>query len=261
MVLRASSFPTPRAPRSLPGRASVAATSSLLLAGYAVREARRAVTDIRAMRERGRQVPALELDAEFPGWSPVRRMAILGDSSAAGHGLRGPDDSVARRVARALRDADGRATILVCAAVDGADLRAVIGEQVAAAADAEVVLIGVGANDAIRGHGPVRVARETAELLERVRVVAAPEASIILVTAPDLSVAPGLPSSVRRPLGVSCRTTARAQAAVADRFGIAVVALPKESLGPEVFGTDGFHPGQLGHERTAAAILRLLAVR
>jgi lysophospholipase L1-like esterase len=207
------------------------------------------------MKVRGREVPALDLDVVIPGDEPTRRVAVLGDSSAAGHGLSDPDLAVGRRVCHALVEDDGRATELTSLAVDGADIRCVIDHQLEAARDAEVVLVGVGANDAIRRHTPVRVARELAELFEALTRIAAADARIVLVSAPDLSVAPALPPILRGPLGWWCRTTARVQAAIAEQHDIEVVALPREMLDPEVFGDDGFHPGALGHERTAAAII------
>lgn len=241
--------------RSLPGPAPLALTSTVLLgAGFLVREGTRAAVTVRTMKERGRGVPALDLDLQLPGRPPVRRVAVLGDSSAAGHGLSEPDEAVGRRVCRSLAARDGRSTVLRATAVDGADIRCVIDHQLEAARDAEVVLLGVGANDAIRRHTPIRVARELAELFDAIREVAAPEVEIVLVTAPDLSVAPALPSILRGPLGWWCRTTARVQAVIAEQHDVQVVALPRGVLGPEVFGDDGFHPGAIGHERTAAAI-------
>lgn len=250
---------TPGSGRPLPGPAPLALTSTVLLgAGFLVREGTRAALTVRTMKERGREVRALDLDLQLPGRPPVRHVAVLGDSSAAGHGLSNADEAVGRRVCRALAERDGRATDLRALAVDGADIRCVIDHQLEAARDAEVVLLGVGANDAIRRHTPVRVARELAELFEGIREVAAPEVTIVLVTAPDLSVAPALPSILRGPLGWWCRTTARVQAAIAAEQEVQVVALPREILDPEVFGGDGFHPGPIGHERTAAAIIEWL---
>ncbi len=250
---------TPRSSRALPGPAPLALTSTVLLgAGFLVREGTRAALTVRTMKEQGREVPVLDLDLRLPGRPPVRRVAVLGDSSAAGHGLSDADDAVGRRVCRALAERDGRATDLRALAVDGADIRCVIDHQLEAARDAEVVLLGVGANDAIRRHTPVRVARELTELFEAIREVAAPDVTIMLVTAPDLSVAPALPSILRGPLGWWCRTTARVQAAIAEQQDVQVIALPREALDPEVFGDDGFHPGALGHERTAAAIVERL---
>ncbi len=224
-----------------------------------MREGTRAALTVRTMKERGREVPALDLDLQLQGRQPLRRVAVLGDSSAAGHGLADPDEAVGRRVCRALAEQDGRATHLRALAVDGADIRCVIDHQLEAARGAEVVLLGVCANDAIRRHTPVRVARELTELFDAIRDVAAPEVTIVLVTAPDLSVAPALPQILRGPLGWWCRTTARVQAAIAEQHDVLTVALPRSVLDPTVFGDDGFHPGAIGHERTAAAIVERLA--
>lgn len=247
---------TSRRPGPLPGSVPLALTTTVLLGtGVLVREGTRAALQVHAMKAAGRRVPRLELDLDLPGTDPLRRVVVLGDSSAAGHGLPDAELTVARRVARTLVELDGRRTALVVAAEDGADLRCVRDHQLEHARDAEVVLLGVGANDAIRRHTPVRVAREQAELFDRIRELAAPGAVIVLVSAPDLSAAPALPPILRPVLGWWCRATAWAQGAIADEYDVPVVALPRETLSPELFGDDGFHPGPVGHERTAAAVV------
>ncbi len=259
MGVTAPPFPTLRADRSLPRSAPLAVTSMLLLGGgVLVGSSLQAAARVRRMRARGREVPALDHELALPGREPVRRVAVIGDSAAAGHGLPDAELAWSRIVARALHRHDGRATSVHNAAVDGARIGDVLAHQLRIVEGAEVVVVNVGVNDAIHGHRPARVAREMRTLLTRIRESAAPDAAIVLLSAPDLSVAPGLPAILRPPLGLVCRATARVQVRVARACDVEVIRLPWQVLPPEVFGADGFHPGAVGHRRLAAAIIERL---
>ncbi len=193
-----------------------------------------------------------------PGVDPARQLAVIGDSAAAGHGLPHARDAYSGLVAEGLTARDGRTTRVLNVAVDGATIREVLQRQLHAVVDAEVVLIGVGVNDAIRRRPAARLRREMQVLLRRVHARAADGAQVVLISAPDLSIAPGLPGQLRAPLGWLCRRTARIQAEVAGPWGVEVLPLARDVLPPEVFGDDGFHPGPVGHRRLADGILRRL---
>ena len=214
---------------------------------------------VRAMRRRAADVRPLTHDVDLPGRFPPRYLVMLGDSAAAGHGLTDPEQAVPRRVARALVAADGRATAVRSVAVDGATTAEVLANQIEAARGAEVVLLGVGANDAL---DPRRTRQELVDashrLLTAIRDLAAADAHLIVHTCPDLSAAPGLPTALRPAVGWRCRATAEAQAAVAALQGVPVLDLPRSRLPPEVFGSDGFHPGVTGHAWLAARVVDLL---
>lgn len=210
-----------------------------------------------AMREAARSVPVLEHDLELEGTGTPRRVVVLGDSAAAGFGLPGPEQAIARRIGRALALRDGRPTSVRCVARNGATSADVVAEQVSAAEGADVVVVGLGANDALKRRPLPEVAADHAALVERLREVA-PEARLVLIGCPDLSAAPGLPALVRPLVGWRCRAVARVQDDVARRAGVPLAPIPRRDLTAETFGDDGFHPGILGHERMAAAALALL---
>lgn len=178
-------------------------------------------------------------------------MVVLGDSASAGHGLTDADEALPRRLARAL--ATGRRVSVRSVAVDGATTASVLDHQVPHVDGDDVVVVGVGANDALRGRSARQVTRDTAAMLRGV-FLRAPQARVVLVTCPDLSVAPRLPDPLRAVVGWRCRSVARAQAAVADGYGVATVLLTRDGLVPEMFGRDGFHPGTVGHERLARRV-------
>lgn len=237
---------------------TVASAATALLAASVV-SGLHAAWGVQRMRARAAEVVPLDHAVDLPGRFPPRSVVMLGDSAAAGHGLDSADEAVPRRVARALVGVDGRATTVRSVAVDGATTDAVLRTQVEAARGADVVLLGVGANDAFKAYRSyAEVADTTHRLLTAIREVAAPEARIVFHTCPDLSMAPGLPVVLRPAVGWRCRRIAEAQHAVAAIHGIPVADLPRERLSPEVFGTDRFHPGAVGHARLAERVLAIL---
>lgn len=210
---------------------------------------------VREMREEARRIPPLDLDLAIDGGDPALRVVVIGDSSSAGFRLDDAEQSAARRVARALHLRDGRAVRLRCAARNGATTADVLADQVEDVVDADIVLIGVGANDA-KDRIPVESAESSLrDLIARVRELAAPDVRIVLVGVPDLSVAPGLPWLARTLVRPNVRRIARMQQRVAADLGVPLVPVPREELTPDIFAADGFHPGPLGHERISARVL------
>lgn len=213
------------------------------------------VRRVRHMREEARSIAPLTLDLDIEGTGPALKIVVVGDSSSAGFRLDNAEQSAARRVARALHLRDGRAIELRCAARNGATAADVLADQVEAVAGADIVLIGVGANDAKDRIPSDAVEESLTELIGRVRELAASDARIVLVGVPDLSVAPGLPWLARAVVRPNVRRVARIQQRVAAALGVPLVPVPREELTPDIFAVDGFHPGPLGHERITAKVL------
>lgn len=214
-----------------------------------------ALWKVRRMRAEARSVAPLVLDIDIAGVDPVRTIVVLGDSASAGFRLDDPEQSSARRVARALHLRDGRATSLRCVARNGATTAEVLAEQVDAVVGADIVVIGVGGNDAKDRIPAAEVEEALGELIVRVRELAVPGVQIVIVGCPDLSVAPGIPRLVRWVIRPNVRRVTRIQQRIADELGVPVVAIPRDELGADVFAADGFHPGPLGHERASGKIL------
>jgi lysophospholipase L1-like esterase len=213
----------------------------------------RTASTLRRMRQTATAVEPLDHDLDLPGRQPARRVTVLGDSAAAGHGIGSAEDALPRRLGRALA-ADGTAVEVRCLAADGAAARDVLDQQVPALTPSDVVVVGVGVNDALRRHPATMVRRDTRELLEAVRSVST-EAALVVVTCPDLGVAPGLPAAVRGAVGWRCRSVANAQQQVAGELGVPVVRLDRTVLRPELFGDDGFHPGADGLRELAELVV------
>lgn len=236
-----------------------AAQTGLLLFLASLASGLHAAWGVRRMRVDAHGVAPLDHDVDLPGRFPPRSVVMLGDSAAAGHGLDGADDAVPRLVGRALVARDGRATAVRSVAVNGATTGDVLDTQLEAARGADVVLLGVGANDAFNvRRSYTEVADTTHRLLAAIRAIAAPRAAIVFHTCPDLSVAPGLPVVLRPVVGRRCRRVAEAQHAIAAIHDVPVADMPRERLDPEVFGPDRFHPGAVGHARLAEQVMAVL---
>jgi lysophospholipase L1-like esterase len=215
-----------------------------------------AARDVRRLRAAGAEVAALDHRLDLPGGSPVRRVVVLGDSAAAGHGLASADEGMARRVGRALHARDGRATQVRSVARDGARTADVLAEQLPAAAGADLVVLGVGVNDATKRTPLAALEDQLRELLVTLRAIAVRRDAVVLLGCPDLSVAPGVPRVLRPLLGWRCRAVAAVQASIARQLEVPLVPVDRALLRPEVFGPDGFHPGAIGQELLAAEVLR-----
>lgn len=207
--------------------------------------ARRTLEDVRRLREAGATVPALRHEARLPGRGDPVHLVVIGDSAAAGHGLPHADAGLARQVARRVNARTGRPVRVASRAVDGATTADVCDLQVPEVpSDADVVLVGVGVNDAVRGRAPGAVETASRDLLAAVQR-AAPGAAVVLLSCPDLASAPGLPGVLRPVLGRSCRRVAAAQRRAAAALDVDVV--PADGRLPAAaFGEDGFHPGPIG---------------
>jgi lysophospholipase L1-like esterase len=216
----------------------------------------RTVVSVNRMRRAAAVTEILHHDADLPGRSPARRLTVLGDSAAAGHGIGSPDEALPQRLGRALA-ADGTAVEVRCLATDGATIEEVVERQVPDLGRSDVVVVGVGVNDALRRHPATMVRRDTRTLLDAVRETC-PEAALVLVTCPDLGVAPGLPPSLRGVVGWRCRSVAAAQCEVAAELEVPAVSLHRRVLTPAMFGEDGFHPGPEGIAELVARVLSRL---
>lgn len=217
----------------------------------------RVALDVAAARRAGRAWRELDHRTTIPGEAPVLRLVVLGDSAAAGHGLSDASGALPWQLGTRLARRTGRAVEIAGHARSGADTAEVVAAQVAAAAGAGAVVIGVGVNDALaprRRIGDVHA--DTARLLEAVRV-RAPRARVVLLTCPDLGDAPGVPRTLRPVVRWRCRSVADAQTRAAERAGVPVVAVDGP-LPAEVFGADGLHPSAAAVERLAELALPAL---
>ncbi|WP_142025213.1 GDSL-type esterase/lipase family protein [Blastococcus colisei] len=184
------------------------------------------------------------------------RLVVLGDSIAYGTGALHADDTLGRRLRRAL-EADGFDVDLHVLAVPGA-VSAGLTAQVRGAQplDADLAVVVIGANDLARFVPPEEAA---AALGAAVGVLRARGTDVVVVPAPDMSSVPFVPPAFRPLVQAACARLQARQAAVVEAAGGSVAGVAAEVAGdfaadPAMFSADRFHPSSAGYARIAAAL-------
>ncbi|MBT8202237.1 MAG: hypothetical protein HKN74_03650 [Acidimicrobiia bacterium] len=185
---------------------------------------------------------------------PGLTMVAIGDSSITAPGVHNVDDAWIRRVAHALTD---RYFVHLRAyAVGGSKASDVIRDQLAdaLAAEPDLAIVSVAANDAIRAVPPARFEREVDEI---VRHLTAAGARVVVVGVGDIGSIPRLPRFLRWYLTRRSATFDRLSGRVAERYPGAVKAEVRGDLSAafwndhSMFAGDRFHASSYGHEHFA----------
>jgi lysophospholipase L1-like esterase len=190
--------------------------------------------------------------------SGVIRLALLGDSLAAGLGADGPAQLPGAILAQGLATNSGRPVHVSTLAVCGCTSRR-LGRQVDAALvdPPHVAIIMIGANDVTRRISPWESARLLGEAVSR---LGAAGTVVVVGTCPDLGTIRPIPQPLRAIAHTSSLTLARLQRDAVCRAG--GVAVPLARLlaqdfltQPEaLFSRDQYHPSSAGY-RTACTVL------
>ncbi len=210
-----------------------------------------------------------EVSAEPPpdasGWygrgrpGPAIRVALLGDSSAAGYGVESVEETPGAMLAAGVAQRADRRVHLREYAVVGAqssDLDGQVAQALATEADVAVILIGV--NDVTHTVLPSQSVRH---LVEAVRRLEEAGVSVVVGTCPDLGTIKPIPPPLRQVARTWSRRLAAAQTVAVVEAGGRSVSLGSV-LGPEfaaapavLFGPDQFHPSAEGYASLAAVLL------
>lgn len=190
-----------------------------------------------------------------PGPGPALRLAVLGDSSAAGYGAPDHATALAGQLSGALATRIGRAVSWRVSARGGATARTVTAllpglSDAAAGWQPELVLIVVGVNDTTRLRRPAAFERDVATLIEAVRTHLGHPVPVLLAGLPPMHRFPALPAPARLLLGSHARRLDRRLAALAARLP-ATHHLPADDLPldrPDLFAPDGFHPAPAAYQ-------------
>jgi len=207
---------------------------------------------------------ALGEDDDSPGSDPAPlRMAMLGDSAAAGLGAADPEDTPALLIARGLARASGRPVDLVNLAAVGAQTSAVPA-QVMGAVEAfdggppHLAVIMIGANDVTHRVSPRTSVRHLVCAIDTLRETGC---AVVVACCPDLGTVESVPNPLRAVGRRLSRTLAAAQALATEQAGGHAVELGA-LLGPEFaakpgeyFSEDRFHPSSVGYRRAGETIL------
>jgi lysophospholipase L1-like esterase len=193
------------------------------------------------------------------GGEPVR-IAVLGESTAAGCGVDGHDDGFTGHFARELSERAGRPVEWSVWGRHGATLRRIryrLLPEVGSGLRVAVLLAGV--NDVLARRSP----RDWGEDLEAVAGELAERAEQVVVTGvPPFGEFPSLPGTLRRYLAARAaeldEVSQRVCAGVAGVTWISSTdVLP---MGPEFFARDRFHPSAYGYGEWARIVAGKVAM-
>jgi len=189
---------------------------------------------------------------------PAIKIALLGDSSAAGYGVHSVEQTPGAWLGSGVAERAGRRVHLRSFAVVGAQ-SSDLATQVTSAlpVDPDVAVILIGANDVTHTVLPSASVRSLSEAVRRLQEA---DVSVVVGTCPDLGTISPLPPPLRQVAREWSRRLAAAQTIAVVEAGGRTVSL-SSILGPEfaaapalLFGPDRFHPSAAGYE----ALARLL---
>ncbi|MFF1341010.1 SGNH/GDSL hydrolase family protein [Streptomyces sp. NPDC058290] len=203
-----------------------------------------------------------------PGLEPATvplRLAMLGDSTAAGLGVRRARQTPAALMASGLAAVAERPVELRNVAVSGA-MSNDLDRQAGLLLDGElpppdVCVIMIGANDVTRRMPPTQSVRHLTSAVRRLRLAGS---EVVVGTCPDL----GTIEPVYQPLRWLARRVSR-QLAAAQTIGVVALGARTVSMGDllgpefaanprEMFGPDSYHPSAEGYATAAMAVLPTL---
>jgi lysophospholipase L1-like esterase len=192
--------------------------------------------------------------------SRVRRLLVVGESTAAGVGardhVRGLAGQVASRLATLL-DARVAWTVLGRTGLTAARVRRELVPTLAPMA-VDAIVLALGANDAAK-LTPVGVwQRELTGLCADLRAHVGP-APIVLSRAPPFECSPTLPDPLRTFLGFRCARINTASAGFAPSIQRLQLSAEPVVIAPGEFAPDGFHPNEAGYARWGAHLADCLA--
>ena len=206
-----------------------------------------------------------DVPPDATGWygrgrpGPSIKLALLGDSSAAGYGVHRVEDTPGAHLASGIATQANRRVHLRAFGVIGArssDLAAQIDRALPTSPDLAVILIGV--NDITHQVLPATSVRNLAEGVRRLREAGV---EVLVGTCPDLGTVRPIPPPLKQLARAWSRRLAAAQAIAVVEQGGRTVSLGS-ILGPEfdaapalLFGPDRFHPSADGYRALADVLL------
>lgn len=190
---------------------------------------------------------------------PAIKMALLGDSSAAGYGVQRVQETPGAHLASGLAEGADRRVYLRSVAKVGAQTRDLAGQiDNALTVEPDVAVILIGANDVTHARLPSESVRLLAQGVARLRDAGV---QVVVGTCPDLGTIEPIMPPLRQVARAWSRRLAAAQTVAAVEAGGRTVSLGSV-LGPEfaatpkvLFGPDRFHPSAAGYSSLASVLL------
>ncbi|PRY58133.1 lysophospholipase L1-like esterase [Knoellia remsis] len=186
---------------------------------------------------------------------------VIGDSTAAGMGVRRPHETIGAIIASGVSALMGRPVHLTNRAVVGAessDLERQLANGLETITRPDVVVILIGANDVTHRIDRATAVRHLEVTVRRIRALGS---EVVVGTCPDLGTVEPLAQPLRLLARRWSRDLAAAQTIAVVEAGGRTVSLG-DLLGEEfaaspatMFSEDRFHPSAAGYARAAAALL------
>ncbi len=182
---------------------------------------------------------------------PAIKIALLGDSSAAGYGVPTVEETPGALLGSAVAAATDRRVHLGAFCVSGAMSSELAGQvDRALPGEPDVALIFIGANDVTHRMRPSESVRYLAEAVRRLQESGT---AVVVGTCPDLGTIRPIPQPLRQIARSWSRRLAAAQTIAVVEAGGRTVSLGS-ILGPEfdaapalLFGPDRYHPSAAGY--------------
>jgi lysophospholipase L1-like esterase len=192
------------------------------------------------------------------GDGPPLRLAVLGDSTAAGYGVHTRAETPGALLATWISEAARRPVKLTCPAMVGSISAWLPGQvETVLEAGADLAIIFIGANDVTTKSSAGKAVTYLAEAVRDLRTAGI---EVVVATCPDLGTVRPIQPPLRWLARRWSRQLAEAQTVAVVREGGRTVSLGN-LLGPTfyaspgtMFGEDRFHPSAIGY-RTAAEVV------
>ena len=185
---------------------------------------------------------------------PLRRLLVIGESTAAGVGARTHARALPGFLAAELSDRLGGTMNWLARGKGGATARAVRAELIPAGQGAfDVTVLTVGINDLFDRRAMRPWAADLRSLIEALGE--SDRSRIIVSGLPPVHLAPGIPQPLRFVLGRRARAMDRItrQVAVSCRAAYVTISVPSAGSG-RLFASDGFHPSEAGYREWARVL-------
>ena len=197
---------------------------------------------------------------EVRGAGPPVRVAVVGESTAAGVGVERHTQGLAGCLAREVAGRTGAAVAWSVHARGGytaADVCRELLDGLAGRPRPDAVVVAIGVNDLLAARALARFERDVTDLVQVIRAACGGDVPVVLSGMPPLHRFPALPQPSRAILGRRARAMDARLRRVAGRLPSVrhrPFTLPEDTR--RLFAEDGFHPGPTGYRWWATALAR-----
>ena len=187
------------------------------------------------------------------------KLLILGDSAAAGVGVKEQKDALSGQLVSCLRDQFNVSWTLIARTGENTDsIQAMLAER-NELKEFDVIVISLGVNDVTSGKSRSTYIKHTRALISTLKRSFKPQ-HIVFSGLPPMGYFPSLPQPLRWYLG---RQSKKFDQALADlaRCSSCLYLSQDKAPDPELIAEDGFHPGAQHYKEWATGIAGMITKR